>query len=92
MHLQNTFINTNLIGNIFNIRVSIDNDLLVFYTDEVGSKISHFLKNWVMIFDQLLLLLQLKHLLKRKYNKGVKGAYQDLSSKYAGKNFKQNFE
>lgn len=88
MHLQNTFINTNLIGNIFNIRVSIDNDLLGCDTDEVGSKISHILKNWVMAFDQLLLLLQMKHLLKSKYNKGLKGAYQELLSKYEGKNFK----
>lgn len=72
MHLQNTFINTNLIGNIFNIRVSKDNDLLGCDTDEVESKISHFLMNWVMTFAQLLLLLQIKHLLKSKYNKGVK--------------------
>lgn len=88
MHLQNTFINTNLIGNIFSIRVSIDNDLLGCDTDKVGSKISHLLKNWVMAFNQVLLLLQMKHLLKRKYNKGVKGAHQDLLSKYDGKNFK----
>lgn len=88
MHLQNTFINTNLIGNIFNVRVSIDNDLLGCDTDEIGSKRSHFLKNWVMTFDQLLLLLQMKHLLKRKCNKGVKGAYPELLSKSDGKNFK----
>lgn len=88
MHLQNTFINTNLIGNIFNVRVSIDDDLLGCDTDEVRSKISHFLKNWLMTFDQLLLLLQMKHLLKSKCNKGVKGAYAELSSKYDGKKFK----
>lgn len=88
MHLQNTFININLIENIFNIRVSIDNDLLGCDTDEVGSKTSHFLKNWVMTFDQLLLLLQMKDLLKSKCNKGVKGAYSELLSKYDGKNFK----
>lgn len=86
MHLQNTFINTNLIGNIFNVRVSIDDDLLGCDTDETGSKISHFLKNWVMTFDQLLLLLQMKHLLKS--NKGAKGAYPELLSKSDGKNFK----
>lgn len=44
--------------------------------------------NWVMTSAQFLLLLQMKHLLKSKYNKGVKGAYQELLSKYNGKNFK----
>lgn len=29
----------------------------------------------------------MKHLLKSKYNKGVKSAFQELLSKYNGKNF-----
>lgn len=66
--------------------------VLTVHSGKLGSKIRHFINNLVITSDKLSLLLKIRCLLNSKYNQGLKGAHQELASKYDGKNFKQNCE